>query len=106
MLHSLGPMELVIVLVIVVMLAGASKLPQAAASLGKAVKEFRKASHPEAEAPDAEARVQSRTTMRRPPNEPWPATAIAMESAFSAGMAEPAVFSAGTEIGEAVMYAA
>jgi sec-independent protein translocase protein TatA len=37
-------MELVIILLIVVMIFGVGKLPQAAGSLGKAMKEFRKES--------------------------------------------------------------
>lgn len=41
---KIGPMELVIILLIVVMIFGVGKLPQAAGSLGKAMKEFRKES--------------------------------------------------------------
>lgn len=37
-------MELIIILLIVVMIFGVGKLPQAAGSLGKAMKEFRKES--------------------------------------------------------------
>lgn len=44
MLGKIGPMELVIILVIVVLIFGVGKLPQAAGSLGKAMKEFRKES--------------------------------------------------------------
>ena len=39
----LGPMELVIVLVIVMVVFGIGKLPQVGNSLGKAIKEFRNA---------------------------------------------------------------
>lgn len=42
MLGKIGPMELIIILLIVVMIFGVGKLPQAAGSLGKAMKEFRK----------------------------------------------------------------
>ena len=42
MFDDIGPMQLGIVLVIVVMVFGAGKLPQAAGSLGKAIKEFKK----------------------------------------------------------------
>lgn len=41
---SLGPPELIIVLVIVLLLFGAKKLPELAGSMGKSIKEFRKAS--------------------------------------------------------------
>jgi sec-independent protein translocase protein TatA len=41
---KIGPMELIIILLIVVMIFGVGKLPQAAGSLGKAMKEFRKES--------------------------------------------------------------
>jgi len=41
---KIGPMELIIILVIVVLIFGVGKLPQAAGSLGKAMKEFRKES--------------------------------------------------------------
>jgi sec-independent protein translocase protein TatA len=38
-----GPTELIIVLVIVLLLFGAKKLPDLAGSMGKSIKEFRKA---------------------------------------------------------------
>ncbi|MDX1620040.1 MAG: twin-arginine translocase TatA/TatE family subunit [Nitriliruptorales bacterium] len=41
---SLGAPELIIVLVIVLLLFGAKKLPDLASSMGKSIKEFRKAS--------------------------------------------------------------
>jgi len=41
---SLGPTELIIILVIVLLLFGAKKLPDLASSMGKSIKEFRKAS--------------------------------------------------------------
>lgn len=46
-----GPTELIIVLVIVLLLFGAKKLPELAGSMGKSIKEFRKA----AEEADADA---------------------------------------------------
>ena len=39
---SLGPTELIIVLLIVVLLFGASRLPKLARSLGESAKEFKK----------------------------------------------------------------
>lgn len=40
----MGAQELIIVLVIVLVLFGAKKLPELASSMGKSIKEFRKAS--------------------------------------------------------------
>ena len=42
-LFGLGPTELIVILVIVVLLFGASRIPEIARSLGKSVKEFKKA---------------------------------------------------------------
>lgn len=39
---NLGPTELIIVLVIILLLFGAKKLPDLAGSVGKSIKEFRK----------------------------------------------------------------
>ncbi len=41
---NLGPTELIIILAIVILLFGARKLPELAGSIGKSIKEFRKAS--------------------------------------------------------------
>ena len=41
---NLGPTELIIILVIVLIVFGAGRLPQVFSSLGKGVKEFREAS--------------------------------------------------------------
>lgn len=40
---SFGPTEMIILLVIVLLLFGAKKLPDLASSMGKSIKEFRKA---------------------------------------------------------------
>lgn len=40
---NLGPTELIIILVILLLLFGAKKLPELANSMGKSIKEFRKA---------------------------------------------------------------
>ena len=39
-----GPLELVIILVIALLILGPGKLPEVGASLGKSIREFRKAS--------------------------------------------------------------
>jgi sec-independent protein translocase protein TatA len=55
---GLGPTELIIVLVIVLLLFGAKKLPELAGSMGKSIKEFRKA----ADEADAESDAASTST--------------------------------------------
>ncbi|MDO8461853.1 MAG: twin-arginine translocase TatA/TatE family subunit [Deltaproteobacteria bacterium] len=49
---GLGPMELVIVLVIVLVVFGAGKLPSVGGALGQALKNFKKSSSGEESAPD------------------------------------------------------
>jgi sec-independent protein translocase protein TatA len=50
---SLGPTELIIVLLIVVLLFGASRLPKLARSLGESAKEFKKGTGDPAERPES-----------------------------------------------------
>ncbi len=44
---NLGPWELLIILVIVMMIFGVGKLPEVGAALGKAIREFRQMASPE-----------------------------------------------------------
>lgn len=48
----LGPMELVIILVIVIIIFGVGKLPEIGGALGKGIKEFKKSSKDLEEAKD------------------------------------------------------
>ena len=57
---GLGVQELIIVLVILLLLFGAKKLPELAGSMGKSIKEFKKASD-EADADVATAETKSDT---------------------------------------------
>lgn len=57
---NLGPTELIIILAIILLLFGAKKLPDLAGSLGKSIKEFRKASD-EAEAEQRDANAAAST---------------------------------------------
>ncbi len=50
----LGPTELVIILIIVMLLFGAKRLPDLASSIGTSMKEFRKATKDALEEDDAE----------------------------------------------------
>lgn len=60
---SLGAPELIIILVIVLLLFGAKKLPGLASSVGKSIKEFRKATEePEADEPDTTEHNQASAT--------------------------------------------
>jgi sec-independent protein translocase protein TatA len=71
MFDKIGALQLVIILVIVVMIFGVGKLPQAAGSLGKAIKEFKKESSNTEETDDddveevAPRRKRAATTTRK-----------------------------------------
>ncbi len=52
---GLGPTELIVILVIVMLLFGGTKLPGLAKGLGQSIKEFKKASKEEDEKPDTKA---------------------------------------------------
>ena len=45
MFRDVGPMEIGLILVVILIIFGAGKLPQVGAALGKSIREFRKASH-------------------------------------------------------------
>ena len=47
---SLGPLELIIILVIIIIIFGVGKLPQIGGALGRGIHEFREATHDEEEA--------------------------------------------------------
>lgn len=57
-----GPWEWIIVLVIIVLLFGAKKLPELAGSVGRSIKEFRKASEEAEEEADTDESTTSATT--------------------------------------------
>ena len=62
---NLGPTELIIVLIIVLLLFGAAKLPKLARSMGEAQREFKKGLH-ESESPEALAPApDEKVTMTR-----------------------------------------
>lgn len=63
MFGSIGITELVLILVIVLIIFGAGKLPQLGEGLGKAIKGFKKSVH-EADAIEAEAQAQLAATPR------------------------------------------
>lgn len=58
---GLGTTELVIILLIVVLLFGATKLPGLARGIGQSIKEFKKASNNDEEQPKASSSVPNET---------------------------------------------
>lgn len=63
-MFGLGPLELVIILVIILLIFGAGKLPQVFGQLGKGIKEFREAAEgddtrPATDVPPASTKVTS-----------------------------------------------
>ncbi|MBX3328390.1 MAG: twin-arginine translocase TatA/TatE family subunit [Nitrospira sp.] len=75
MFGSLGFTELILILMIVLIIFGAGKLPQLGEGLGKAIKGFKKSVH-EAEAIEAEAQATAQQTAA-----PQVATAAPAQSA-------------------------
>lgn len=66
MFGSIGITELVLILVIVMIIFGAGKLPQLGEGLGKAIKGFKKSVH-EADAIEAEAQAQAQAQVAAEP---------------------------------------
>ena len=66
MFGSLGFTELILILVIVLIIFGAGKLPQLGEGLGKAIKGFKKSVH-EAEAIESESQAASPEPATTPP---------------------------------------
>ncbi|PKB66413.1 MAG: hypothetical protein BZY82_06290 [SAR202 cluster bacterium Io17-Chloro-G3] len=52
-----GPMELIIVLVVVLIIFGVGRLPEIGGAMGKAIKEFRTTQKNELDSPDEENEV-------------------------------------------------
>jgi sec-independent protein translocase protein TatA len=63
-MFGLGPLELILILVAILIIFGAGKLPQVLGSLGKGVKEFREAS----EGSPTDTTSTSTTTTTQPAN--------------------------------------
>ena len=69
MFGSLGFTELILILIIVMIIFGAGKLPQLGEGLGKAIKGFKKSVH-EADAIEAEAQAAAQTQQAAAPPPP------------------------------------
>ena len=85
MFGSIGFTELILILVIVLIIFGAGKLPQLGEGVGKAIKGFKKSVH-EADAIEAEAQAQAQVAAA--PAQPTP---IPAQQAVSAPVVEPPV---------------
>ena len=70
MLRSIGPMELIIILAIVVLLFGAKRIPEIAKGLGKGIREFKGGLNSEA------AAAEEAKALKKPedPQNPAPKT--------------------------------
>jgi sec-independent protein translocase protein TatA len=87
MFGSLGFTELILILVIVLIIFGAGKLPQLGEGLGKAIKGFKKSVH-EADAIEAEAQAAAQQTA--PPQAVTDSSAQTISANQSAAAAQPA----------------
>jgi sec-independent protein translocase protein TatA len=66
MLGSLGPMELIIILLIVILLFGGRKIPEIAKGLGKGIRDFKSSMAGNADAED-EAKTLAKTETKETP---------------------------------------
>ena len=60
---NLGPFELIIILLIIIIIFGVGKLPQIGGALGKGIKEFRAATQGEQE--EEEAQLEETSTVEQ-----------------------------------------
>jgi len=89
---NIGPGELILILIIALVVLGPGKLPDVAASLGKSVREFRKAASDVTDAArlDAPAPAPAAPAAQAQVDAPAPAPAAAPAPAPSAEPAAPA----------------
>ena len=88
MFGSIGITELVLILVIVLIIFGAGKLPQLGEGLGKAIKGFKKSVH-EADAIEAEAQAQQGAPQGQPQQVAAQPTAVNAQTPSSVPTAAP-----------------
>ena len=55
--RGIGPLELIIVLVLVMMIFGVGKLPQVGQAMGKAMREFRKSQNSDVDSQDVDSMI-------------------------------------------------
>ena len=86
MFGSIGMPELIIILVIALIIFGPRKLPELGRSLGRSLKEFKKASNELQNTLDEEIRIEEeRSTQRQRPPEPEPAPVPRVDDAVPRG---------------------
>ena len=88
MFGSFGWMELMLILIIVLIIFGAGKIPQLGEGLGKAIKGFKKSVH-EAEAFEAEADAQAQVSAPAPQATQAPPAAATPPAEATATATEP-----------------
>lgn len=71
---GLGPTELIVILIILLVLFGGAKLPGLAKGLGQSIKEFKKAS--KEEEPAADKAIEVKKTETPPPSTPTPGAPV------------------------------
>jgi sec-independent protein translocase protein TatA len=59
---KLGPLELVLILVIIFIIFGAGKLPQIVGSVGKSIRSFRESQNADLDEEDGKPKKKKRTT--------------------------------------------
>jgi sec-independent protein translocase protein TatA len=74
-LPSIGPGELILILIIALVVLGPGKLPDVASSLGRSVREFRKAATDVTEAGKLDGSASSATSSQPSPAAPAPPAA-------------------------------
>ena len=89
MFGSIGFTELILILVIVLIIFGAGKLPQLGEGLGKAIKGFKKSVH-EADAIEAEAQAQMTTAPQGQSMPVPPQSAAAPQPVDASTLEQPA----------------
>jgi len=94
---NIGPVELIVILAIALIVIGPGKLPEVGASLGKSIREFRKAASDvkdsatlDAPAPAAATAQPAPATATAPAAAPTPATPAAVTPVAVAPAAPPA----------------
>ena len=84
---SIGPVELIIVLVIALIILGPGRLPDVGSALGKSIREFRRAASDVQEAASLEPTPKPTSAAETPPAAEAPAAAPAPAPAPAAGTA-------------------
>ena len=97
---NIGPGELILILIIALVVLGPGKLPDVAQSLGKSLREFRKAASDVQDAAKVDAPAAS--TPAAPAAPAVPATPAVPAANTLSEQAAPNTLSTGTETGETV----